>query len=453
MEGRRAVIRRPLRALSMALTLMVAACAASHDGEDDSGDEAALEGANGLAGFQWTASSRSAPFRSLTFEKSSSGVTYAAIRSASGATESGRATIVDGHLALERGNVVESFAMTKNGTSLTLTDESDLGAGETYARGTPPPPEPKRAPPLPAARRTLVRIGAHVYAIGVVIAPPGTKRPVTITDYDDATDTWTELPESPLAYVPEGLMAAALPDGSISVVADAETLPPGPGSSLRFDPATKSWKKNESPRVRAQFSLGVCPDGRVYGFGGWAPTTHGTNEALAAPLEIDTGVVAPQPVTVSESAAPHVVSPATVSMPTGKIYVIGGSVLNPPSYNSTPTSREVFEFDCATNAFAARASMKVPRMGHQALHDGHGRIVVFGGATDPHGAPLRSVERFDPGANAWTSLDDLPRPLLGGVAVLGPKPNLVWLGRGGLTYADVLDLDSQRCQNGLDPWL
>jgi N-acetylneuraminic acid mutarotase len=265
---------------------------------------------------------------------------------------------------------------------------------------------------------------------------PGWKPIGMVYEYDPATDKWTKKKPMPLAS-----HHVAFTELNGKIYAFGGFVPPESGppawvpidNAWEYDPAADTWKALAPMPTRRGSPVAVAANGKIYVIGG----------ATTPPNQPD--VIAVHP------ARPHVVvgaveeyDPAAntwrarTSMPTprnhavagavnGKVYVIGGRVGG--AFIGIAADIDVVEeYDPATDRWGAtRARMPTPR---SAMAGGvyGGKIYVEGGEgqTGVYMMTFRSLEAYDPAANRWTVLPQMPvsRHGLAG-AVVGNKLHMV----------------------------
>jgi len=107
-----------------------------------------------------------------------------------------------------------------------------------------------------------------------------------------------------------------------------------------------------------------------------------------------------------------------------KAYVVGGKITDP----GAPITPTVEIYDIAENSWAFGRPLPEARQGVQVAVV-EGKLYAIGGAHAQRkdGTFSSAFERYDPEANTWESLPDLPFPILGpGIAVVGE--NILVLG-------------------------
>jgi N-acetylneuraminic acid mutarotase len=265
---------------------------------------------------------------------------------------------------------------------------------------------------------------------------PGWKPIGMVYEYDPAGDKWTKKK-------PMGLAShhVAFTEMNGKIYAFGGFVPPQSGppawvpidNAWEYDPAADTWKALAPMPTKRGSPVAVAVGGKIYVIGGAATPAN-------------------QPeVTAVHPAKPHVVlgtveeyDPATntwrarTPMPTprnhavgaavnGKVYVIGGRVGG--AFIGIAADIDVVEeYDPATDRWGAtRARMPTPRSAMAGgVHDG--RIYISGGEgqTGVYMMTFRSLEAYDPAANRWTVLPNMPvsRHGLAG-AVVGNELHMV----------------------------
>src|SRR5262249_54534728 len=98
--------------------------------------------------------------------------------------------------------------------------------------------------------------------------------------------------------------------------------------------------------------------------------------------------------------------------------VINGLIYVPGGFNDEGDNENVLEaYDPVANHWRQLADMPQPR-NHLMVTAYHGRVYVFGGAGDYRAAPRTSTAwAYDPTTNRWSSLAPMPEPRVAGAAV------------------------------------
>ena len=293
-----------------------------------------------------------------------------------------------------------------------------------------------KAAPFPEAGEELLGAAANGKMYVFCGLAPGWKPIGLVYEYDPATDKWTK--KKPMALASHHVSFTEM-NGKI--YAFGGFVPPESGppawvpinNAWEYDPAADTWKALAPMPTKRGSPVAVALDGKIYVIGG----------ATTPPNQPEVTAVHP--------TRPHVVlgtveeyDPATntwrarTSMPTprnhavgaavnGKIYVIGGRVGG--AFIGIAADIDVVEeYDPATDKWGpTRARMPTPR---SAMAAGvyNGRIYVEGGEgqTGVYMMTFRSLESYDPAANRWTVLQQMPvsRHGLAGAAI-GNKNHMV----------------------------
>jgi N-acetylneuraminic acid mutarotase len=293
-----------------------------------------------------------------------------------------------------------------------------------------------KAAPFPEPGEELLGAAANGKMYVFCGLAPGWKPIGMVYEYDPATDKWTK--KKPMALASHHV---AFTEMNGKIYAFGGFVPPESGppawvpinNAWEYDPAADTWKALAPMPTKRGSPVAVAVDGKIYVIGG----------ATTPPNQPDVTAVHP--------ARPHVVlgtveeyDPATntwrarTSMPTprnhavggavnGKVYVIGGRVGG--AFIGIAADIDVVEeYDPATDKWGAtRARMPTPRSAMAAAVY-NGKIYVEGGEgqTPVYMMTFRSLEAYDPAANRWTVLQQMPtsRHGLAGAAI-GNKVHMV----------------------------
>jgi hypothetical protein len=147
------------------------------------------------------------------------------------------------------------------------------------------------------------------------------------------------------------------------------------------------------------------------------------------------------PQTDSWTATGQMVTPrgfgASVRLPDGRVLVAGGFTYENP-VPKIWASTEIY--DPASNTWTAAADLAQARYTHALVLLPDGQVLAVGGARDADylwggDSFVREIERYDPAANAWRTVGELPQPRAQATANLLPDGR-VWLagGRNDTTY-------------------
>jgi N-acetylneuraminic acid mutarotase len=242
---------------------------------------------------------------------------------------------------------------------------------------------------------------------GLIYVPGGFGGLRTVEVYDPVKDTWARR-----AQLPEGrhhLMAAAL-DGRLYVFGGALQDWAPANNTWAYDPAVDTWTAltpmSESRRAGAAVTLGKV----MYVVGG-----EGGSQAL---LRYDPQADTWTALAATAEAREHVAAAALVDTAgKEKIYAIGGRWQGIAALNTVEV------YDVATDVWSSVATMNDTRSGFGATvveFGGKPHIAVVGGEilAATGAVALKSVEVYDPVADTWTLIPDLPvtihgNPLVG----------------------------------------
>ncbi|PWR12121.1 peptidase S8 [Micromonospora acroterricola] len=209
-----------------------------------------------------------------------------------------------------------------------------------------------------------------------------------------AEDAWAEIADLPAAIYDN---AAANLDGKVYSVGG------GGGTGLerrawRYDPAGDAWSAlPDLPTARSK-PVAAAVAGKLYVIGGWGAD----NNPVASVDVFDpaTGTWG----TVPAATNPFPVAAAGQAVAGGKVYLVGGCL----DSDCTVSDRLVV-FDPATGAF--RTAAAYPHPVSWLSCGGIGSAVYCAGGTG--GTEYTDAHRYDPAADAWSPLPDLPVDLWG----------------------------------------
>ncbi len=223
----------------------------------------------------------------------------------------------------------------------------------------------------------IKRYTGYVYEIKVL---------PTVEMYDPLTDTWAQKADMP---TPRSYLSTSVVDGKIYAIGGVPRTRELPRLETVevYDPATDTWEKTgDINQARSCAAIGVV-NGEIYAMGG-----RGLSETPYL-----SSVEAFNPKTNQWQEITEMPSPKTshtASVIDGKIYVIGGYVQEEKKYKNLAT---IEIYDPATDRWTQEPDMLTGKSGHTTeVIDG--QIYIFGGANSAGGAPLTSVEVYDPSA-------------------------------------------------------
>ncbi len=249
--------------------------------------------------------------------------------------------------------------------------------------------------------------------------------------YHPSTDTWTAVP--PRYSHGGNHSATSMKDGRVLVVGGDI----GSGVATEhveiFDPKADAWTEARPlSSVLSEHTAQLLNDGRVLVAGG-----RGANNV--PPAGGDAQIYDPQTNTWTATGPmvkPHQFSDS-VRLPDGRVLVAGGVLPDP----STPRPSACAEiYDPASNTWTAAANLSQARFLHGLVLLPDSKVLAVGGARDwdsswTNNSFVREIELYDPVANAWRTVGELPEPRALATATLLPDGR-VWLagGRNDTTY-------------------
>jgi N-acetylneuraminic acid mutarotase len=221
-----------------------------------------------------------------------------------------------------------------------------------------------------------------------------------VEEYDPATDTWTTRANMPTPRDKMGVVTAS--NGKIYAIGgyDWSQL----DTVEEYDPAADTWTTRASmPTARAGVAAAAASNGKIYVFGGISGSRYVTTVEEYDPA-MDTWTTR-----ASMPTARNFAGAAEAS--NGKIYVIGGKDRLSGTFPAVGT---VEEYDPATDTWATRASISLPRYELGVVAASNGRVyaiggrdyVRFGGYT--FHAEYQRVEEYDPATDTWLERADMP---------------------------------------------
>jgi N-acetylneuraminic acid mutarotase len=236
-------------------------------------------------------------------------------------------------------------------------------------------------------------VNGKIYVIGGIYADRQ-----KVEAYDPATNTWATKADMPTPS--RILFATGVVNGKIYVIGGEGSLGLNARATVEaYDPATDTWtRKGNMPTPRTRSAASVV-EGKIYVIGG----AGGGGDLYP---EMST-VEAYDPATdtwTRKADMPSARELLSTSVVGGKIYAIGGQQEN-------SVFRGVFStvemYDPATDTWAKRADMPLPRKVHRAcvLND---LIYVFGGRNIIGGWPQSTLFQYDPAVDAWVVREDMP---------------------------------------------
>jgi N-acetylneuraminic acid mutarotase len=231
--------------------------------------------------------------------------------------------------------------------------------------------------------------------------------------YDPVNDTWVALADLP---EPRHHLSLIALDGAVYIAGGLDEAENSATETFwRYDPAADAWESLAPLPQGPRGSLGGgVIDGKLYIVGGSAGNLSGPATADLTrydPAADQWDLLAPMP-TPREHLG--------VAAAAGQLIAIGGR----DGSHEEPSMLSATEiYDPASDSWRAGAALPVPRAGMGAATDGT-IVIVIGGErfTTETGEwvpeTIGTVDRYDPVADAWTSLDPLPQARHGIVAAI-----------------------------------
>ena len=277
---------------------------------------------------------------------------------------------------------------------------------------------------------TFGDVNGKIYLFGGL--PEAGKPPLgLVQEYDTATDKWTEKKHMPLATHHAAIAAY---NGKLYLFGGQAQLEPGGPSQVplantwEYDPANDSWKALAPMPTARTAAVAVETGGKIYVIGG-ASVHPGAKIVSLGPTvphrSLQTNeVYDPASNTWStRMPMPTARNHAAAGVVNGKIYVIGGR-LGSSVVTTGSNTNVVEEYDPAADDWGyARARMPVMRSG-MGWATRNGKIYVAGGEIYDNQvfAVIRAVQAYDPAANRWSILPDMPTARHGvNVAIIGNR--------------------------------
>ncbi len=248
-------------------------------------------------------------------------------------------------------------------------------------------------PSGPVQETAVVEVAGVIYVLGGI--DDAMRTVPRVLAYHPEDDSWDSAPDLPAAV--HHINAAAV-DGTIYVVGALEPDFTPVAEVWSWTPGDDAWATGRAAMpapARGAAAVGVV-DGSIVVAGGLAAT--GSSAAVSA---YDPAADAWDQ---ERAALPMPLDHATGQVVDGSFYLIGGR-----SNGIVAVSAEVFRAD--GDGWTARAPMPTARGGIASGVVG-GRVVVVGGEgnTAADTGVFPQTEVYDPAADSWDSLADMPTP-------------------------------------------
>lgn len=248
--------------------------------------------------------------------------------------------------------------------------------------------------------------------------------------YDPQADTWISV--APIYSHGVNHTATLMKDGRVLVVGGCVGSGVCSNRVEIFDPITMSWSEATPLEYdRASHTAQLLEDGRVLVAGG-------SGSINGSPLDGDALIYNPQ--TNVWSATGQMIKPRifsqSVRLPDGHILVAGGinvedTLQGGENYRSS-TSAEVY--DPTSNEWTAVANLSQGRHGFSLILLPNNQVLAVGGANKwdccwTYDSFPREIEVYDPTNNLWSTIGELPYPMVHATATLLPDGR-VWVAGG-----------------------
>jgi N-acetylneuraminic acid mutarotase len=239
---------------------------------------------------------------------------------------------------------------------------------------------------MPRANPGAAHVNGRIYVVGGNTGPHNdSNKGESFDTSDPSTSKWTRIKNRPGGPI-LGLGAAAF-DGRVYIIGGGERAH-GPGGLTNaigiYDPVTDEWSEDASPMPTARMLLrAVELGGHIYAVGGAVGDGQPFSSALERYDPIDDRWTILHPMSVGRG------NPGVVAAEDGRIIVVGGA--GGVAGNGAPL-RSVEEYDPQADIWApseeplpvARASLSAER--------GQGDAIVAIGGFEPVGVPSARVE-------------------------------------------------------------
>jgi N-acetylneuraminic acid mutarotase len=248
--------------------------------------------------------------------------------------------------------------------------------------------------------------------VGMTGTPPG-----AVWEYDAAGDKWTKKKNMPLAAhhvaVAENGGKIYVFGGGVQKQAGGSAWVPA-NNAWEYDPAADTWKALAAMPTARLAAVAVAAGGKIYVMGGAGNFPSKEGQALdpnTAHRVFDLNQ-AYDPATNSRTTKQTMPTPRSsmfAGVVGGKIYLIGGRLAS--AFATTGSATDIVEeYDPATNHWGfLKDRMPTPRdEGVSGVYNN--KIYVAGGesVTGLNNSVSRAFEAYDPAANSWRELGNMP---------------------------------------------
>jgi N-acetylneuraminic acid mutarotase len=248
-------------------------------------------------------------------------------------------------------------------------------------------------PTGPVQETAVVEVDGVIHVLGGIDAEGNTV--ARVLTYEPASDSWGRAPDLP---APAHHINAAAVDGTIYVVGSLEPDFTPRAEVWSWTPGDAEWAADRTPMpapARGAAAVGVV-DGVIVVAGGFAASGSSAAVSGYAPATDDW--------TSTYPSLPMSLDHATGQVVAGEFFLIGGR-----SNGIVAVSSAVFQLE--QDGWTTRTPMPTARGGIASGVVG-GKIVVVGGEgnTEAASGVFPQTELYDPAADRWESLEDMPTP-------------------------------------------
>lgn len=255
----------------------------------------------------------------------------------------------------------------------------------------PPLMVPRLEPGVTAMGQRLVVVGG--FDTDLMAGLDITQR---VDMFDPATGLWTQLPDAPVAWTHIQLAAIGTTIYLLGGLQGQDYIARGETYALDTQDPEPQWRTLAAmpPGFERGSAAVVVAPPRVYLFGG-----AGTNNALATNLYYDT--LADQWNQVTPDLPAPRSHPAGMRRVDGTFVVTGGLA----TLDSNSQAGDTWQLEPLGTMWVTKTPMPNPR-GGCAYGVVQGQLICAGGEAGP--SAYKSVESYDPLADTWTELEDMP---------------------------------------------
>lgn len=246
--------------------------------------------------------------------------------------------------------------------------------------------------------------------------------------YDPAANTWTVV--SPRYSHGGNHTATVMKDGRVLVVGGNIGSGRFTDRVEIFDPQTNAWiEARPLPDDRATHTAQLLTDGQVLVAGGQTNEYGIVGDAILYDPQRNTWAV------TGPMVKPRLWA-QSVQLGDGRVLVTGGMTLADMPANKLASSAEIY--NPASHTWSAAAAMSQLRYSHFLFLLPDGQVLALAGARDweccwTSSSFVPEIERYNPAANQWDLVGELPQPRAQAAAAL-LADGRIWLTGGRWSY-------------------